>query len=115
MCPLVAPFLEILRLKPIVFNQDNLAYVERKREHEDETTKMKSRCSGLQCYFTAPVIKFTMCLLSFIFLLGFYTHVVLSDLKPFTHISQITVCEWLLMIWMFSFSVDEIAQVSYRP
>ena len=44
-------------------------------------------------------------------LLGIFTHFLLTDLEPVHHARQITVYEWLLMIWVFCISVEEFTQV----
>lgn len=55
-----------------------------------------------------------MCFLlqiSYLVFLGLYTHFVLTKLAPVSSISEISVYEWLVHIWVISMLVDELVQV----
>jgi hypothetical protein len=62
-------------------------------------------------YITAPVTKFYSNMLSYTFFLGLLSYFVLTELRPFRHLSLITVSEWVLVIWIISHLVEELVQV----
>ena len=45
----------------------------------------------------------------FLVVLSYY---VLTELKPYSNLSAITVCEWILIVWFISFIIEELLQVS---
>jgi len=46
--------------------------------------------------------------LAFLVLLSYF---VLTELQPFSRLSAITVCEWILVVWFISHIVEELIQV----
>lgn len=52
-----------------------------------------------------------MSYLSFLGLLSYFT---LSELKPFTSWSDITVAEWILIAWIANLALEEVSEVSVQ-
>jgi len=49
-----------------------------------------------------------MTYLAFLAVLSYY---VLTELQPYRSVSDITVCEWIVAVWILSHTVEELTQV----
>jgi hypothetical protein len=69
----------------------------------------------IKSYYTAPVTKFYMRMCSYLCFLGVLSYFVLTDLKPFFSIDDISPAEWIVMIWVVALVVEEFVQLSTIP
>jgi len=49
---------------------------------------------------------------AYIAFLGVLSYFVLTDLQPFTSMSSLSHCEWILVVWFISHIVEELMQVT---
>jgi len=51
---------------------------------------------------------------SYLAFLAVLSYFVLTELTPYSSMSAITVCEWIVVVWFISHLVEEIVQVPHR-
>ena len=69
----------------------------------------------VKSFYTAPITKCTLSMISYMTFLGVLSYFFLSKLQPARSVWDICASEWLCYIWTFGFLVEEIAQLASVP
>ncbi|ELT91987.1 hypothetical protein CAPTEDRAFT_196769 [Capitella teleta] len=93
---------------------DNYAVIRTTRTHRF-FRRIKFAWFCLQNYYTAPINKFLWNMVSYLVFLGIFTHFILSELRPVSKFEDVTIYEWLVNVWAFCITTEEITQFLTLP